>query len=340
MTIMIRALVATLALLLLAGCGQMITKPTPAVVSTATATPTPTLTPSAATATPPPTATPAPYTPAPTPTPTLTPTPLIHSIVSGETLIAIAGRYGVSVQAIQETNGILDPRTLRIGQQLIIPGDAEDRLDAGTPTPVPTPLPLQIGPVYFGHAADGSLWALGEVHNPGSEAVEGVRLRLTVADAAGEPLATLEPPIQADVLAAGARAPFGGPFPPPTAEAPLHFSSYFAETLQAFPAYLGSVYLDLTVAEVAEEPQRYYAHRLAGVVRNTGSEDAVDVYIVITLYNALDQVISFRRVQPQHNVIPRGGETTFEAELILLGGPVARSAIFASGRRLLPTPPP
>ncbi len=341
MIIPLRSLLAILALLLVAGCGQMITRPTPPAPPAATATPTAALPPTAPPTTAPPANTPAnapaPYTPEPTPTPTLTPTPIIHTIQSGETLIALAGRYGVSVQAIQETNGIIDPRALRIGQQLIIPGEAEDRLDAGTPTPAPTPLPLQIGPITFGNAADGSLWALGEVFNPGPEPVEGVRLRLTLANAQGAALATLETPIQADVLAAGARAPFGAPFPDPPAAG---FRNYFVETVQALPAYLGSVYLDLAVADVEEEAQRYYAHRLRGVVRNTGPEEAVEVQVVITLYDALDQVISFRRVQPQHILLPPGGETPFETELILLGGPVARSALFATGRRILPTPTP
>lgn len=316
---------------LVAGCGQVITKPTappptgtPTVVVVATAT-----------VTTQPTPTPAPYTPEPSPTPTLTPTPVVHRIQSGETLIAIAGQYGVSVQAIQEANGIVDPRLLRVGQQLIIPTDEEDRLDAGTPTPAPTPLPLETGGLFFGNSADGRLWALGEVANPNDVPLEGVRLRLTLAGANDEAVAGEETLIQMDVLQPQARAPFGIFFSDP----PPDFSSYFLETLQAFPAYLGGYYLDLEILDLEEEDQRYYSHSLQGVVRNTGPEDAVEVHVTITLYDAQDRVIGFRRVEPAHNVIPRGGETTFATEIIPLGGPVVHSSVVAQGRRR-PTPTP
>ncbi|MCS7260669.1 MAG: LysM peptidoglycan-binding domain-containing protein [Anaerolineae bacterium] len=56
-----------------------------------------------------------------TPIATATPTPVIHVVQSGDTLLAIAAQYGVSVQDLQAVNGIVDPTRLQIGQQLIIP---------------------------------------------------------------------------------------------------------------------------------------------------------------------------------------------------------------------------
>jgi hypothetical protein len=45
-----------------------------------------------------------------------------HYVKQGETLGMIARRYRTSVAAIQRLNGIRDPRALRIGQRLKIPG--------------------------------------------------------------------------------------------------------------------------------------------------------------------------------------------------------------------------
>ena len=146
---------------MLAACGQVVTKPT-----TMPPTMTPTVT-SMASPTVKATVTPAPYTPEPTATPTIEPTPVVHTIASGETLIVIARQYGVSVQSIQEVNGITDPRTLRVSQEILIPTDPEAQLGAGTPTPEPTPLTLEIGPVHFGTEKSEGLWGLGEVKNPG-----------------------------------------------------------------------------------------------------------------------------------------------------------------------------
>jgi LysM repeat protein len=39
----------------------------------------------------------------------------------GETLTGLARRYGVSVQALQDVNGIKSARSLRAGQKLRIP---------------------------------------------------------------------------------------------------------------------------------------------------------------------------------------------------------------------------
>ncbi len=64
-------------------------------------------------------------TPGPTAKPTRTPTPaatpLVHVVVSGETLFVIAARYGVTVAAIAEANGLADPGLIYPGQHLVIP---------------------------------------------------------------------------------------------------------------------------------------------------------------------------------------------------------------------------
>ena len=73
---------------------------------------------------------------APTPTPMLPPVPAsdeqgtaasaggsrIHIVEGGDTLNKIAQRYGVTVEALREANGLGDrARVLRIGERLVIP---------------------------------------------------------------------------------------------------------------------------------------------------------------------------------------------------------------------------
>jgi murein DD-endopeptidase MepM/ murein hydrolase activator NlpD len=48
--------------------------------------------------------------------------PVTHVVVAGETLYHIAGEYGVSVGRLMAANGLSDPRELRVGQVLTIPG--------------------------------------------------------------------------------------------------------------------------------------------------------------------------------------------------------------------------
>jgi LysM repeat protein len=76
-------------------------------------------------------------TPVPFPTPTPRPAPqsssegqggVTYTVQEGDTLVSIAARFGTSVEAIVQANGISDPATIYPGQMLVIPV-------AGTPAP-------------------------------------------------------------------------------------------------------------------------------------------------------------------------------------------------------------
>ncbi len=312
----------------LGGCGQIIT-PTP----TPQPTPTPTIE-LEAVATLPPTATPAPYTPAPTPTPTITPTPVIHQIQPGDSLLAIAQQYDLTVAALQDANGILDPRTLQVGQQLIIPSPVEDEDPDANATATPTPIPIMAQNVYFSQTNIGGLWVLGEVLNNSATALEQVRVAVVLLDDADQEIGRASGLVALDFIDVGQTAPFAILF----GEAPGRFARYRAFPISAVPAYVGSYYRDLVVENITTEGERYAAYTVEGSVRNVGPEEAVSVQVILTAYDSLDRVIAMRQVVPEYNVVPIGGETTFSAVLAPVGGPVARVEATAQGRRLSAAP--
>jgi LysM repeat protein len=128
--------VAALGLAGAAIAGPFLDDAPPAAVATATAraasTPFPTPVPTASPSPVPsptarPTAAPTPQpTPQPTPAPTAVPTPApppvqTYAVAEGDTLAAIAQRFGTTVGALQAANGIEDPDEIVIGQVLVIP---------------------------------------------------------------------------------------------------------------------------------------------------------------------------------------------------------------------------
>jgi len=313
---------------LLAGCaGQIITRSTPTPLP-----PTPTVA-IAALATPRPTATPAPYTPAPTATPTVTPTPLIYTLKGGDTLLGLAIEFGTTLQAIQDANGITDPRGLLVGQQIIIPREAA--AEAGAPTATASPMPFVIEHMTFNYSPIGGLWGFGEIHNTTGGDLEQAAVLVTLLDEAGKKLTSGIGPAQIDIVAADGRAPFAVHFQ----EAPASFASYTAFPATGIRGYVGSYYRDLTPKNTRGEGQRYSAYTVSGIIANTGPEDAVGVTVTVTIYDALGRVIGTRKAIPEHNVIPRGGETSFSITLTPAGGPVQRFRVTALGRRnIMPTP--
>lgn len=314
----------TLLLLLLTGCGQVVTlTPTP------TPNPTATVDLQIAAATALPTPTPAPYTPAPTPTPTETPPPTIHVVRSGESLQGIADQYSVSVAALQEANGILDPRVLQVDQQLIVPVPTQQS-ETVSLTPTATPLPVQVQNVYFSETSIGGLWTLGEVLNDSGTPLEQVRVGVELLDENDAILAEASGLVALDLIDVNERAPFAVLFE----SAPQTFERYRVFTLSAVEAYVGSYYRDLEVRNLESDGERYASYTVSGTIFNSGPEEAVSVQVVITAYDALNRVVAMRQVAPEHNVVPRAGETTFTAVIAPVGGPVARVEAVAQGRRL------
>lgn len=70
------------------------------------------------------------------PEPTLA--PVLHTVQPGESLSIIAQKYGVTVEALAQANGLTESSVLQIDQRLVIPGASEP---APTTAPTATPIP-------------------------------------------------------------------------------------------------------------------------------------------------------------------------------------------------------
>ena len=315
--------------LMITACGQLI-RPQRVGVATPTVTPTPLATNTPLpTVTARPTATPKPATPSATPTPTITPTPIIYTIQRGDTLLSVAIDFEVPVDAIQNANGITDPRRLQLGQVLIIPNPNTD--NEGRPTPTPTPVPVEVRGVSFRRTAQGTLWAFGEVVNPGQETLSELVVQVSLYDTEAKLLASQAIFTQLDLLLPDKSVPFAALFQDP----PTFFAQYQATTISAVPV-LGepNYYLSLNAIETTLKKEGDSHYRLRGVLENTGDQDAEAIKLVATLYDENDQVLSQRQANLKVVILRRQSRTPFQFDLTIPEGEVTRYTVQAQGIRV------
>lgn len=311
-------------LIFLSGCGQLITPPPEVthvvVVPTATLLVTKPL---------PPTFTPAPATPAPTPTPTLTPTPIVYRVQSGDSLLAIAAEFSISSEAIQEANGIIDPRRLQIGQELIIPRPETEAEQP--PTPTPTPPPMTIRKLNFQQTPADGLWAIGEIHNPSSEPISEVLVQISLFDRDAQLLTSETAYPQLDVVPAGQAVSFAILFNNP----PREFAQYQAVILAGVPMSPNTrYYLDLIAGDLQGQAVDAARYRVKGDLKNAGASDVEGLRLLITAYDDQDRVVAVRQADLPVSVLRSAATTLFEVELTLTGSPVVTFSVQAQGLRL------
>jgi LysM repeat protein len=282
------AVISVVVALLAAACGRTITpEPTAGVVGS---TGVPGVAP---TATPRLTATGPILPPVDTPTPTLTPTPIIHVIESGDTLYSIAFDYGVNPDALQEANGIEDPRFLSIGQELIIPIDvASDDGTSNLLLPTPTPAPISIQGVGFYETPVGSLWCLGEISNTTGAPLANVQVRVLLFDARGELVAEEDAFAAAEIIPAGERSPFGILF---TSPPPEWVNSQLGIVRGEAAGGLAAAFASTVTRNVTAEPIGDQLQVQGSVANGSDGQAVAIVTVIVTTYSDDGEVTGFRQ---------------------------------------------
>ncbi|MHB0875301.1 MAG: FxLYD domain-containing protein [Anaerolineae bacterium] len=272
-----------------------------------------------------------PVTPTATATATASPTPIVYAIQSGDTLLDVATRFGASAADIQEVNGITDPRTLQIGQELIIP------VSAGAEFATPTATPMPVHPVDVSHnrTVSGDVVVVGEVANDSTAGVEEVAILVELVDDNGAVVASGETTAMLDVIPVGGRAPYAMTL----TQAPA-YTQVRCRVLRAMPEVPErAVHRDLTVSEVSGRAVYDRTFVVMGKVRNTGDAPAVDVFVVVTLYGDDGTVLGARR-EPLPEAIDAGSRSLFQVTLVPVGWPVENFEVYVEGRMPVATETP
>lgn len=256
------------------------------------------------------TSTPVPATPLPTATPTATPTPIIHVVQKGDLLIHIATQYDASMQAIIEANAILNPNSLPIGQELIIPR-SEEEVERLRPTATPTPMPVQAVHVGLYRTPMGSVWCMGELANERDEALDLVQVRVSLYGTGGELLDQGDAFTLAEVVPGHGVAPFAVLLSGASAGG---FASHEIEILSAEPVTIwGKRHRALEVEGLAGD-MRQGSFRVEGTVRNRSQDDATGIRVTVTAYGEDGTVVGVRQILA--DPLLAGEDRPFEIEMI------------------------
>ncbi|RMF76276.1 MAG: LysM peptidoglycan-binding domain-containing protein [Chloroflexi bacterium] len=228
-------------------------------------------------------------TPQPTATSEASPTPITYIVQSGDTLLGIAIRFGIDLQALQAANGGLDPRALQIGQQLIIPDPRNT--ESGIPIlPTATPLALMLAAPVCYPVPSGSLTCLGQVENPRDEAIERVTILVQLLQADGAVLIEADTAIEQSIIPPGDLAPYRVLFDE-------GWEGYAGSAAFLRSADIARSVDSRFVAVSAEDQSTEFANDryiILARLRNQGEQTAHNIRIVATLQNENGQSVGYR----------------------------------------------
>jgi phage tail protein X len=217
-----------------------------------------------------------------------TPTTFTYIVAQGDTLSGIAGRYGVTLEALLAANPGIQPEVLSVGTTLIIPAGS------GTPaesTPTPAPLPVQQARCWS--ETDGGLWCFALVQNEYAETLENLSAQFTLLDSNGQELASQVAFALLNTLPPGQSMPLVVHFPPPIqANGTARVQELTATRLLAGDTRYLPVMLENTLVSVDASGRTAQA---SGLVILTGSGTANTLWVLATAYDAAGNVVGVRR---------------------------------------------
>lgn len=256
------------------------------------------------------------------PIPTIGPTatPLIHRVEQSDTLLAIAARYGISLDDLLAANPGLNPRLLRIGHELLIPGPGGEPIEELAARTEPAPLELSTTRCFA--EATGFMTCLLTARNPASDPVEGIVLTVTLVDAQGRPLASAAAAGPAGMLPGGGTLPFSARFDREASRDAAHAVAEAASAYLAPEARVRMVGVEVqeTLHEPSQDRRRW---ELAGtVVLAQGSEDMeARVTLVASGFDAQGFLVGYSTWKRES--LGAGENASFRMTVFSLGSPFA-----------------
>jgi hypothetical protein len=270
--------------------------------------------------------------PTPTPPPLPTPTPFLHTVTEGETMIGIAGYYGVSLDALGIANPDVNPNYLSVGAQLIIPLDTDGEENTAVSSVATETLPVTGGEVACTPNRAGGMWCIWPVTNTLEQPVENLAGLIHLYDQDGEQLSSQPVYSLINLLKPGETIPMGVYFKPPlpdwqTVQGQITNASAANQTEDR---YLGT---EVVSFNTQVEDDEGLTVQISGSVVMTGLGEGVwpaYLWVIAMGYDDAGQVVGMRRWEAAEEDL--GDSTDFEFVVYSTGRPIARVEILTEAR--------
>jgi LysM repeat protein len=272
----------------------------------------------------------------PTPPPLPTPTPFIHIISEGDTMIGIAGYYGVSLDALTVANPGVNPNYLSVGAELIIPLETAE--DGGPDAPAssdPGVLPVTGGEVSCLPDRAGGMWCFWPVANTTDQPAENLAGVIRLYDDSGEAQWSKPGYSLLNLVRPGETITLGVYFKPPLP----NWSSVQGQITSATAANrVEDRYLETEILAVNTQPVGQGGHtvEVSGTVEVNGlGEEELPAYLwlLAVAYDDDGQVVGLRRWEAPADAL--GESTDFEFLIYSAGRPIDRVEVLTEARTLV-----
>lgn len=274
----------------------------------------------------------------PLPTTGPSPTPFSHIVRANETLLSIASRYGLTLDALQAANPAINPRLLSIGQTLVIPGPE------GTPDPlaaaVATPVPLSLSGVRCFRVVTGTTTCLLAARNPATRPpIEGMVALVTLLDASGKPVDTRPAYPVLNRIGPGDTVVLVADFPSESGEWTQAEAS-LDTAFEADPA--DGRFIDVVITRATQDPAAERGSwRVTGEARLAGEPASGEarVSIVLVALDSAKEVVGYAVWEPA-TPLSATQDTPFEITVYSLGPAIADTVLLTEAQIAAGTPAP
>ena len=258
------------------------------------------------------------------------PTPWNHAVRDGETLLGIALRYGITLEALLVTNPGINAQLIRIGQLVQLPVNASElRTPGGTDMPSAN---VAIDPPACYPTASGSTYCVASLHNNDTVPLTNIQVTFTALSAAGDTAESQAATVQVELLWPGDSAALHAWFAPGTAAA-----SAKATLLTATAASgLAGSFARLTTSNVTFDSTGG-AISARGMLTSVASLPLMPVHIMVMLYNLEGRICSYS-VSVLPTVLEPQASASFETSFGAVPCPVGRVDALAWGQIATATP--